>query len=224
MLAHSFSKKNDLDRLLQPAIRYQDYADALEQLYETFCAQALSFVLLDARTLRIVGAALNTDAHCQSYGKVGKIGVANAYGKFAKMKMLTGCSSSSSNCSVLRHVKAYTHELHELQARALPTTAKGQLFHSGFMGTSARLTPPENVAAMLRMEWEVLRLARERGFAGVIATNTSPLTQQLATHVNGYETMSKSQVNRWQTEDGRRPFAGAPDEQAALVQWKRLVE
>lgn len=45
------------------------------------------------------------------------------------------------------------------------------------MGTHAELNPQENIACMHFMEHEVLRLAKEKQFAGILTTNTSPLTQ-----------------------------------------------
>lgn len=45
------------------------------------------------------------------------------------------------------------------------------------MGTSSDLNPQENIACMHFMENEVLRVAKEKQFAGILTTNTSPLTQ-----------------------------------------------
>lgn len=195
MMTHSFYEKADLERLLRPNIVYQDYADIFEQMYDTCCAQQLSFVVRDSNSQQIVGASLNTDAHCEPAVVIR---------------------------SQLTLVFDFLHELQREVRQRYATTAAGQLFHAGMMGTAARLTAQENIAAMHCMETEVLRVAQAQGFAGVFTTNTSPLTQQLATHVHGYETVHGAQVNRWQTADGWRPFAGAPDEQQALVQWKRL--
>lgn len=91
------------------------------------------------------------------------------------------------------------------------------------MGTSAELNAQQNIAVMQRMETEVLQLARRLRFCGILTTNTSPLTQQLGTHVYGYETLLNYQVNEWRSAvDGQRPFGQAPDTQRALVQWKRI--
>lgn len=195
MMTLSFCEKADLERLLKPNIVYQDYADIFEDMYEDVCRQGLSFVVYDRQLERIVGAALNTDAHCEPAVQIR---------------------------SQLRVVFEFLGELQQTVRQAHATTATGQLFHAGMMGTSAQLTAQENIAAMHCMETEVLRVALAKGYSGVFTTNTSPLTQQLASHVHGYKTVRSAQVNLWQTADGWRPFAEAPDGQTALVQWKRL--
>lgn len=45
------------------------------------------------------------------------------------------------------------------------------------MATSADLNAQENIAVMHFMESEVLKLAQRKYFAGILTTNTSPLTQ-----------------------------------------------
>lgn len=45
------------------------------------------------------------------------------------------------------------------------------------MGTHANLSPQENIACMHFMESEVLKVAKDKQFAGILTTNTSPLTQ-----------------------------------------------
>lgn len=91
------------------------------------------------------------------------------------------------------------------------------------MGTSAQLNAQENITVMQFMEDEVLEVAARKGFAGIFTTNTSPLTQQLGTHVYGYETLLNYQVNQYIAPDGTRPFGKAPDSQRAIVQWKRIA-
>lgn len=97
-----------------------------------------------------------------------------------------------------------------------------QIFHTSMMGTSTTLSPQENISVMQFMEDEVLVLAKRKGFAGIFTTNTSPLTQQLGTHVYGYETLLDYQVNQYVYHDGTKPFGKAPDTQRALVQWKPI--
>lgn len=89
------------------------------------------------------------------------------------------------------------------------------------MGTVIDLGPRENVAVMSYMEKETLKLAKERGCAGVLTTNTSALTQQLAESVYGYETLLDYQINQY-VVDGYRPFGKAPDHYHAVVQYKKL--
>lgn len=90
------------------------------------------------------------------------------------------------------------------------------------MGTSTALSAQENITVMQFMEEEVLKLAKRKQFAGIFTTNTSPLTQQLGTHVFGYETKLDYQVNQFVMCNGTRPFANAPDTQRVLVQWKNI--
>lgn len=91
------------------------------------------------------------------------------------------------------------------------------------MGTAENLNPRENIACMHFMEHEVLRVAREKQFAGIFTTNTSPLTQQLA-DVYHYKTLLNYQVNEFVCSDGSRPFGDAPDEQRAIVHWKEVAK
>lgn len=101
-------------------------------------------------------------------------------------------------------------------------TGRGQVLHSFMMATAASLPPSTNVLAMQYMEQEVLRIARSRGYAGVLTTNTSPLTQQLGRDVFGYQTLLDFQVNQYMAADGSRPFGEAPDAQRAVVAWKPI--
>lgn len=45
------------------------------------------------------------------------------------------------------------------------------------MATSADFDAKENIAAINFMEREILKLAKRKGFAGILTTNTNPLTQ-----------------------------------------------
>lgn len=90
------------------------------------------------------------------------------------------------------------------------------------MGTSSELNAQENIAVMHFMENEVLKLAKRRKFAGILTTNTNPLTQQLGTNVYGYKTLLDYQVNEYIYSDGSKPFEKAPDTQRAIVQWKSV--
>lgn len=89
------------------------------------------------------------------------------------------------------------------------------------MGTDESLSPQGNVVAMTFMESEVIRVASRRNCCGILTTNTSPLTQQLACNVFGYETMLDYQVNQYVRND-KKPFGNAPDSYRAIVQWKPL--
>lgn len=45
------------------------------------------------------------------------------------------------------------------------------------MGTRSDMNAQKNIALMHFMENEVLKLAKRKSFAGILTTNTSPLTQ-----------------------------------------------
>lgn len=92
------------------------------------------------------------------------------------------------------------------------------------MGTCPKITAQENVAIIQKMEEENLILAKRKGFAGIFATNTSPLTQQLSSDIYGFQTMVDYQVNQYVCPDGRKPFENAPDSQRVLVQWKDITK
>lgn len=96
------------------------------------------------------------------------------------------------------------------------------MFQVSMLATSLQLNAQENISVVQFMEDEILEVAQRAGFKGVVATNTSPLTQQLATHVHGYETLLDYQLNQYLAPDGTRLFAKAQDSVRALVQWKSI--
>lgn len=90
------------------------------------------------------------------------------------------------------------------------------------MATSSDLNAKENIAVMHFMENEVLKLAKRKSFAGILTTNTSPLTQQLGSSVYGYKTMLEYPINQYVYHDGTRPFGKAPDNKTVIVHWKDI--
>lgn len=96
-----------------------------------------------------------------------------------------------------------------------------QILHSFMMATSADLNAKENIAVMHFMENEVLKLARRKQFAGILTTNTSPLTQQLGSNVYGYKSMLEYPINQY-IYDGTKPFGKAPDSKTVIVHWKDI--
>lgn len=90
------------------------------------------------------------------------------------------------------------------------------------MGTHESLNAQENIMAITYMESETIRIATERNFGGILTTNTSALTQQLAHYILGYETLVDFQVNQYSI-DGDKPFASAPDSYHNMVQWKKIA-
>lgn len=92
------------------------------------------------------------------------------------------------------------------------------------MATSADLNATENIACMHFMEKEVLSLAKRKGFAGILTTNTSPLTQQLGSDVYGYKAMLEYPINKYTYHDGTKPFGKADDSKTVIVHWKDIRE
>lgn len=90
------------------------------------------------------------------------------------------------------------------------------------MATSSDLDAKENIAVMHYMENEVLKLATRKSFAGILTTNTSPLTQQLGGDVYGYKAMKEYAINQYVYRDGTKPFGKAPDTKTVVVHWKDI--
>lgn len=88
-------------------------------------------------------------------------------------------------------------------------------------GTHESLTAQDNIIAMTIMENETIRISKAKDFGGILTTNTSALTHQLASHIFGYETLLDHQANQY-VVDGKKPFATAPDSYHNYVQWKEL--
>lgn len=90
------------------------------------------------------------------------------------------------------------------------------------MGTSQNLNARENISVVAFMENESIKLAKKKGFKGIVTVNTNPLTQQFGKSVFGYETISEIQVNTYVDGSGQRPFEEAPDTQKVLLMYKAL--
>lgn len=61
-MTRSFFEKADLENWLKPDIKYTDYGDLFESIFDDLVEKDISFVVLDAQD-RMVGVALNMDAH-----------------------------------------------------------------------------------------------------------------------------------------------------------------
>lgn len=72
------------------------------------------------------------------------------------------------------------------------------------------------------MDNEVIKLAKRKSFRGILATNTSPLTQQLDSDVFGYKTLHEYQINQYVYHDGSKPFEKAANTVKVKVQWKDI--
>lgn len=101
---------------------------------------------------------------------------------------------------------------------------KNKILHSLLMGTSPELNAQENISCMDFMQNEIVNLAINRKFTGVLSTDTSALTQQLAAEVYGFKNMSEYQTNQYTAPNGSRPFSSAPDSYKVIVNWKDITE
>lgn len=100
----------------------------------------------------------------------------------------------------------------------------GEYFHGMLSATSQKLTPSENVALMTFMEVENIKQAKANGFKYIMASNTNPLTQQLAINVFGYTVYKDIQVNQYVDENGNKPYRNAPDTNHVVLSYKKLDE
>lgn len=62
LMTRSFFEKADLENWLKPLIKYTDYGDLFEEIFDDLVEKDISFVVMDQQD-RMVGVALNMDAH-----------------------------------------------------------------------------------------------------------------------------------------------------------------
>lgn len=62
IISHSFLEKAELEQQLKPNIKYSDYVELLDAIWQPLVEKAYSFVIKDDKN-HIVGAALNFDAN-----------------------------------------------------------------------------------------------------------------------------------------------------------------
>ncbi|CAH1976278.1 unnamed protein product [Acanthoscelides obtectus] len=192
MITLSFYHKADLEQWILSELSEADYRELIDAIWEPLLEKNLSFVV-KSETGKIVGVALNFDARDEPEVEI-------------KSKLTV----------IFEFLEAIEGPIRDNQ---LPP-GKGVVLHAFMMATHSSLSPKENVAVMQFMEDEVLKLARERNFTGILTTNTSPLTQQLGTNVYQYQNMCDYQVNQYVASDNTKPFGLAPDDQRAIVHWK----
>ncbi|XP_004533561.1 uncharacterized protein LOC101450328 [Ceratitis capitata] len=197
IIVDSFYGKADLEQWLKPDIYPNDYSDLISDIWNALVEKNLSLIVRDKRSNRIIGTALNFDARAEPEVEV-------------KSKLII----------VFEFLEFIEGPIRDNQ---LPK-GLNKILHSFMMGTSSDLNPQENIACMHFMENEVLRVARRKKFAGILTTNTSPLTQQLGNDVYNYKTLLDYQVNQYVYNDGTRPFGKAPDSQRAIVHWREVTD
>ncbi|XP_022911582.1 beta-alanyl-bioamine nonribosomal peptide synthetase ebony [Onthophagus taurus] len=194
MITTSFYQKADLEQWLMPDLSTMDYTELINAMWEPLLEKNLSFVAKNENG-KCEGVALNFDARDEPEVNItSKLTVV-----FEFLEFIEG----------------------PIRDNNLPP-GKGKILHSFMMGTHSSLTPKENVAIMHYMEEEVLKMAKDRHFAGILTSNTNPLTQQLGSDVYGYQTLLDYQVNDYVAGDNTKPFGMAPDDQRVKVQWKPI--
>ncbi|XP_046591136.1 plipastatin synthase subunit B [Neodiprion lecontei] len=194
MITDSFYLKADLDKWLMPGINREDYSELIDKLWDPLVEQGLSFVVKSTSGAAL-SVALNLDARDEPEVTI--------------------------NSKLMVTLEFLEYLERPILEEQLPK-GKGQIFHSFMMGTNSRLTSAENVALVRVMEEHVFRVARQKGFDGVFATNTSPLTQQLVTGIYNCDVLMDYQVNKYVASDGSTPFGEAPDSQRVLCSWKSV--
>ncbi|XP_014483038.1 PREDICTED: mycosubtilin synthase subunit C [Dinoponera quadriceps] len=195
IITESFYAKSDLEQWLMPDISRADYKELMEAIWQPLVEKGLSFVMKSMQTGKTIGVALNFDLWDEPEVVLS-----------SKLMIVF---------DFLEYLEAPIREY------KLPK-GKDQIIHNFMMTTSTELNAAENVLAMRQMEEHCLEFAKQKKFAGIFTTNTSPLTQQLGTDVYGYESMLVYQVNKYEIPDGSKPFGKAPDSQLAICSLKMI--
>lgn len=91
------------------------------------------------------------------------------------------------------------------------------------MGTAKFLNSSENIQVVSFMEQEILRMAKEMNFDGIITTNTNQLSRQID-EILGYKVLKNFQVNRYVDKYGNRPFEKADDYQKMVTMWMEIID
>ncbi|KAL5282404.1 hypothetical protein ACFFRR_005516 [Megaselia abdita] len=195
IITDSFYGKAELEMLLKPDIHRQDYCDVIDDIWEVLVDKGLSFLVKDMNSQEIIGTSLNFDARDEPEVEI-------------KSKL-------SVIFDFLEHVEGHIRD------NQLPEGIN-KIFHAFMMGTSENLSGPENIACIHFMEYEVLNLATEKQFAGILTTNTSPLTKQMGSEIFNYKTMLEYPISSYVHRDGTRPFGKADKNDTVIVAWKDI--
>ncbi|XP_046737507.1 tyrocidine synthase 2 [Diprion similis] len=195
MMTDGICLKANLQKSLMSGVRAEDYSKLMTELWDPMVEKSLSFILKSSSG-QVLSVAFNFDARDEPRVKMNsKLGILYQF---------------------LEHIEG------PIRDQRLPK-GKGQIFHAFLMKTKACvLTPTENIFLIREMEEHVIRIAKQKRFAGVFTTNTNPLTQQLGTDIYNYEVLLDYQVNKCVALDGSMPFKDVPDSQRAICSWKKV--
>lgn len=133
-----------------PDITRADYRELMEAMWNPLIEKNLSFVIKSAQSGETIGVTLNFDL----WDEPELILKSKLMIIFDFLEYLEG------------PIKEYK----------LPK-GKGQIIHNSMMATNSNLNPAENVLVIRQMEEYCLQLAKQKEYAGIFTTNTSPLTQ-----------------------------------------------
>ncbi|XP_023021486.2 beta-alanyl-bioamine nonribosomal peptide synthetase ebony [Leptinotarsa decemlineata] len=173
-----------------------DFIHLIDQLWESLIEQNLSFVIKSDNE-KITGICLNfDDAH------------------FPEIK---GGGGFNWILELMNDIE------NQIRLKYVPND-NVKAMNNLFITTEPSQSHQENIAAVEFMEKETLNVAKKHNFSGVLCTNISKLTQQLASEVLNYELVVDVQANQYVAEDGTKPFAEAPDDDRAQGFWKFVNE
>ncbi|EZA51013.1 Tyrocidine synthase [Ooceraea biroi] len=195
IITESFYSKADLEQWLMPDIKRTDYQELMETMWNSLVEKGLSFAMKSMQSGKTIGVTFNFDVWDEPEVII------------------------NSKLIIIFDFLEYLER--PIREYKLPK-GKGKIIHNFMMATSSDLSSAENVLVMGQMEEYCLHLAKQKEYAGIFTTNTSPLTQQLGTDVYSYETMLVYQVNKYETLGGSKPFGKAPDSQVAICSLKMI--
>ena len=149
MIAQSFYNKRDMDQWLKPNIHLMEYEQGVHNMWEHIVEKNLSFIITNNETNVPLGVTINYDAYV-----VPELNTPN--------KLM-----------ILEEFEKYVQQ----PVKDKLPVGKGKILYNFEKGTNPDLSDQENVEVIQFMENQVLKLAKTRGFAGVLSISTSPRTQ-----------------------------------------------
>lgn len=189
VLCRSFHTNSELDaHLTGSEVTLDDYIQTIDSQWKVLENSGLSFVAKD-KNGRVVGVSINYDVH--------NIPAFKFHGGF--------------EC-----IAALVSKLEDPIIGTYPKDKKVLL--TFMMGTHLDLSGPENVAAMTFMEEEIQKMAKKKGYEGILTTNISEMTRQLMAY-QGYSVVGTLQANKFAYK-GTKPYAKAPDDYFVTTEYK----
>lgn len=179
LLSESFHQFSELDGYSDNEVKLRDYIDTFEPLWDHALNTGWSFAIKD-KSERLVGILIGFKLH-----------------EHLDIPLVGGVEN------VVRLVEF----LEKPFKKTIPDDKKVLL--SFLNGINVDLSPAEKVAIVYELYAEAIRVSKERGCYGILETNISSLTQQLA-QLNGFQTVNKIRANQF-THNDRKPYAKAPD-------------